>query len=176
MYKDNGDEVVQGGRQMALRNIRREGDPVLKKKTVSVTRFTPPLHRLLEDMRETMLAADGIGLAAPQVGISKSIIVLRDEDKILEVINPQITSSAGEITALEGCLSVPGIYGEVPRYADVEVSGQDRWGENVEYTASGLLARVFQHEIDHLRGILFVERAVRILSPEEVKELTNKTE
>lgn len=161
---------------MALRNIRRDGDPVLEKKTASVTRFTPPLHRLLEDMKETMFAANGIGLAAPQVGISKSIIVLRNEDLVLEVINPEIIAATGEITDIEGCLSLPGIYGEVPRYADVEVSGQDRRGKKIELAASGLLARVFQHEIDHLRGILFVERAVRILTPEEVQDLAGKEE
>lgn len=159
---------------MALRNIRRNGDPVLKKKTLAVTRFTSPLHRLLDDMKETMIAADGAGLAAPQVGISKSVIVLREDDEILEVINPEIISSSGEITDLEGCLSLPGIYGEVPRFAEVKVSGQDRWGKKIKLAASGFWARVFQHEIDHLRGILFLERAVRLLSPEEVNNVTGK--
>ena len=157
---------------MALRKIRQNGDPVLKKKTAPVTRFNPPLHRLLEDMKETMFAAEGVGLAAPQVGISKSIIVLRDEDKVLEVINPEITATAGEIIDLEGCLSFPGIYGEVARYANIEVGGLDRWGQKIKLAVTGFLARIFQHEIDHLRGILFVERAIRLLTPEEVKNLS----
>lgn len=159
---------------MALRKIRLDGDPVLKKKTVRVTKFSPHLHRLLEDMIETMFANEGAGLAAPQVGISKSIIVLRDDDKILEVINPEIVSSSGKITDLEGCLSLPGIYGEVARFEQIEVCGFDRWGKEIQFNTAGFLARVFQHEIDHLRGILFVSRAKRLLTPEEVKQIVGK--
>ena len=156
---------------MALRKIRLNGDPVLKKITVPVTRFSSHLHRLLEDMTETMFASDGVGLAAPQIGISKSIIVLRDEDTILEVINPEIISSVGEIVDLEGCLSLPGIYGEVARFEHITVKGLDRLGEEIQLEASGFLARIFQHEIDHLRGILFVDRAKRLLTQEEIKNL-----
>ncbi|NLJ56721.1 MAG: peptide deformylase [Firmicutes bacterium] len=159
---------------MALRKIRLDGDPVLKKKTARVTKFSPHLHRLLEDMVETMIANEGAGLAAPQVGISKSIIVLRDEDKILEVINPEIVSSSGEIIDLEGCLSLPGIYGEVARFERVGVHGFDRLGKKIKFNVAGFLARVFQHEIDHLRGILFVSRARRLLTPEEVKQISGK--
>ncbi|MGI6308905.1 MAG: peptide deformylase [Dethiobacteria bacterium] len=159
---------------MALRKIRRNGDSVLKKKTTPITKFSPQLHRLLEDMTETMFTAEGVGLAAPQVGISKSIIVLRDDDKVLEVINPEIISSTGEIIDLEGCLSFPGIYGEVARFERIKVSGFDRWGQEMLLTAEGFLARIFQHEIDHLHGILFVDRASRLLTPEEVKNISRQ--
>ena len=111
---------------MALRLIRTEGDPVLRKKTAPVSKFTPQLIVLIEDMIETMLDAEGVGLAAPQVGISKSIIVVRDKDKSFEVINPEILSGEGEVIDIEGCLSFPGIYGEVPRFSRVEVKGLDR--------------------------------------------------
>ena len=159
---------------MALRNIRRQGDPVLRKKAVPVTRFNEQLHRLLDDMVETMIKAQGAGLAAPQIGISKKIIVLRDEDKILEIINPEITESEGESIDIEGCLSFPGLYGEVPRSARVAVSGQDRGGREIRVSGEGFLARVLQHEIDHLHGILFVDRAVRFYTPEELQYLARK--
>jgi peptide deformylase len=159
---------------MALRNIRRQGDPVLRKKAVPVTRFNEQLHRLLDDMVETMIKAQGAGLAAPQIGISKKIIVLRDEDKILEIINPEITESEGESIDIEGCLSFPGLYGEVPRSARVAVSGQDRGGREIRVSGEGFLARVLQHEIDHLHGILFVDRAVRLYTPEELQNLARK--
>ena len=159
---------------MALRNIRLQGDPVLRKKAVSVARFNEQLHRLLDDMVETMIKAQGAGLAAPQIGISKKIIVLRDEDKILEIINPEITESEGESIDIEGCLSFPGLYGEVPRSARVAVSGQDRGGREIRVSGEGFLARVLQHEIDHLHGILFVDRAVRLYTPEELQNLARK--
>lgn len=159
---------------MALRNIRLQGDPVLRKKAVSVARFNEQLHRLLDDMVETMIKAQGAGLAAPQIGISKKIIVLRDEDKILEIINPEITESEGESIDIEGCLSFPGLYGEVPRSARVAVSGQDRGGREIRVSGEGFLARVLQHEIDHLHGILFVDRAVRFYTPEELQYLARK--
>lgn len=159
---------------MALRNIRRQGDPVLRKKAVPVARFNEQLHRLLDDMVETMIKAQGAGLAAPQIGISKKIIVLRDEDKILEIINPEITESEGESIDIEGCLSFPGLYGEVPRSARVAVSGQDRGGREIRISGEGFLARVLQHEIDHLHGILFVDRAVRFYTPEELQYLARK--
>ena len=159
---------------MALRNIRLQGDPVLRKKAVPVARFNEQLHRLLDDMVETMIKAQGAGLAAPQVGISKRSIVLRDEDKILEIINPEITESEGESIDIEGCLSFPGLYGEVPRSARVAVSGQDRGGREIRVSGEGFLARVLQHEIDHLHGILFVDRAVRLYTPEELQNLARK--
>ena len=159
---------------MALRNIRLQGDPVLRKKAVPVARFNEQLHRLLDGMVETMIKAQGAGLAAPQVGISKRSIVLRDEDKILEIINPEITESEGESVDIEGCLSFPGLYGEVPRSARVAVSGQDRTGREIRISGEGFLARVLQHEIDHLHGILFVDRALRFYTPEELQNIARK--
>lgn len=157
---------------MALRFIRKERDPVLRQKTAPVSKFTPQLAALIEDMFETMLGAEGVGLAAPQVGISKSIIVVRDKDQLFEVINPEILSGEGEVIDIEGCLSLPGIYGEVPRYASVEVRGLDRNKAEINISAEGFLARVFQHEIDHLRGVLFADRALKLLTPEELKKMS----
>ncbi|MGI6317151.1 MAG: peptide deformylase [Firmicutes bacterium] len=159
---------------MALRLIRTEGDPVLRKKTAPVSKFTPQLIVLIEDMIETMLDAEGVGLAAPQVGISKSIIVVRDKDKSFEVINPEILSGEGEVIDIEGCLSFPGIYGEVPRFSRVEVKGLDRNKKEIKISAEGFLSRVFQHEIDHLRGVLFIDRALKLLTPEEIKKMSEK--
>ena len=159
---------------MALRNIRKQPDPVLRQEAVSVNRFNERLHRLLDDMVETMLEAEGVGLAAPQVGISKRVVVIKNEDKILELINPEIIESAGEIVDIEGCLSFPGLYAEVPRFASVKVKGKDRCGKDFMLSAEGFLARVLQHEIDHLHGILFIDRALRFLSPEEINSAQKK--
>ncbi len=160
---------------MALRNVRKNGDPVLRKKAEQVNRFTPGLQQLLDDMAETMIDSEGAGLAAPQVGISKRVIVVRDEDAILELVNPVIASSKGNVVDYEGCLSFPGIYGEVSRAEHVQVTGLDREGKEVRLNAKGFLARVFQHEIDHLEGILFVDRASHILTPEELEKLREKS-
>ena len=159
---------------MALRVIRKEGDPVLRKKTVPVSKFTPQLVNLIEDMIETMLDAEGVGLAAPQIGISKSIIVVKDNENIFEIINPEIISGEGEVVGIEGCLSLPGIYGEVPRFSRVEVKGLNRYKKEVNISAEGFISRIFQHEIDHLRGVLFVDRALKLLTPEEIKKMGEK--
>ena len=159
---------------MPLRQIRQNGDPVLRQKAEPVSRFTNSLHRLLDDMAETMIEAEGAGLAAPQVGISKRVIVARDEEKILELINPVIVDGKGNIVDIEGCLSFPGIYGEVPRAEYVQVTGLDREGKEVRLDAKGFLARVLQHEIDHLEGILFVDRATHLFTPEELERLREK--
>lgn len=159
---------------MALRNIRKQSDPVLRKQTVPVSRFNDQLHRLLDDMIETMLEADGVGLAAPQVGISKRIVVIKDEEEILEIINPEIIESAGESVDVEGCLSFPGVFAEVPRFARVEVKGKDRTGKELMISGEGFLSRVLQHEIDHLHGILFIDRALRFLTPEEINPVKKR--
>ena len=159
---------------MALRVIRKEGDPVLRKKTVPVSKFTPQLVNLIEDMIETMLDAEGVGLAAPQIGISKSIIVVKDNENIFEIINPEIISGEGEVVGIEGCLSLPGIYGEVPRFSRVEVKGLNRYKKEVNISAEGFISRIFQHEIDHLQGVLFVDRALKLLTPEEIKKMGEK--
>jgi peptide deformylase len=160
---------------MALRQIRKRDDFVLRKKAEMVNRFTPGLLQLLDDMAETMSEAEGAGLAAPQVGISKRVIVFQNsENGIIELINPEIISTKGNITDIEGCLSLPGIYGEVPRAEHVQVIGLNREGKEVRLEAQGFLARVLQHEIDHLEGILFIDRATHLLTPDELAKLRQK--
>jgi len=152
-------------------------DPVLRKKAAPVSKFTPQLMELLDDMIETMFEAEGIGLAAPQVGISKSVIVVRNEKKILEVINPEIINGEGEELDIEGCLSFPGIYAEVPRFSRLAVKGLNREGKEITITAEGLMSRVLQHEIDHLHGIVMIDKALRLLTPEEIKKMNgNRSE
>lgn len=159
---------------MALRQIRKRDDLILRKKAESVSRFTPRLMQLLNDMAETMSEAEGAGLAAPQVGISKRVIVFRDNERILELINPVIISSKGNAVDIEGCLSFPGIYGEVPRAEQVQVTGLNREGKEIRLDAQGFLARVLQHEIDHLEGVLFIDRATHLLTPDELAKLRQK--
>ncbi len=157
---------------MAIRQIRKDGDPELRKKAAEVIRFTQPLHRLIEDMIDTMKEAQGVGLAAPQVGISKRVIVIQDNDTVFEIVNPEIIANQGEVIDIEGCLSCPGAYGEVSRFAEVEVKGKDRHGKDIQVTGQALLARVLQHEIDHLDGVLFIDKAIRLLDPEELKKIS----
>ena len=144
---------------MSVLDIRRAGDPVLKEKAKPVDKITKTVRLLLDNMAQTMLNADGVGLAAPQVGVSLRVIVVDVGEGLIELINPVIVASEGCETGTEGCLSVPGMYGEVERYTTVTVQGLDRQGNPVSVQGSGLLARALQHEIDHLDGILFVERA-----------------
>jgi peptide deformylase len=160
---------------MALRRIRRRDDFVLRKKAAKINRFTPGLLQLLDDMAETMGKAEGAGLAAPQVGISKRAIVFQNNNSgIFELVNPEIIMSKGNVTDIEGCLSLPGIYGEVPRAEHVQVIGLNREGGEVQLEAQGFLARVLQHEIDHLEGILFIDRATHLLTPDELEKLRKK--
>lgn len=144
---------------MAILEIRKAGDPVLKKQAEPVERVDKRIKKLLDDMAETMYAADGVGLAAPQVGASLQIIVLDAGDGLIEVINPSITTSEGAETGVEGCLSVPGVFGDVERFTKITVEGLNRNGRKLRINAEGFLARVLQHEIDHLRGVLFIEKA-----------------
>lgn len=155
---------------MAIRVIRKNGDPVLRELAREVNEITPQIKQLLDDMAETMYDAEGVGLAAPQVGIGKRLLVIDalDEHGLLKLINPVIVSRSGRETAVEGCLSFPGVAGEVERSEDVTVRALDPDGKTVEFCATGLLARAFQHEIDHLDGILFVDRVIRFI--EESKE------
>ena len=157
---------------MALRNIRTEGDSILSKTCRPVTEFNERLHTLLDDMRETMTAADGVGLAAPQVGIRRrAVVVLNGQGEILELVNPEIIKTEGEQSGPEGCLSVPGVYGLVIRPMTVRVRAQDRFGKFFEVEDSGLTARAFCHECAHLDGQLFTQVAERILSDEELSEM-----
>lgn len=148
---------------MAILNIMTVGDEILREKnTQEVKRFNHILHKLLDDMADTMYEAPGVGLAAPQVGISKKIVVIDVGEGLLELINPVITKCSGEDIDEEGCLSVPEETGNVLRYACVSVEAQDRHGEKfVIEDATDLLARCLQHEIDHLNGILFIDKKLR---------------
>jgi len=141
-----------------IRQIIKQGDPVLRAKSVEVRRFNETLHNLLDDMAVTMMDADGVGLAAPQVGINKRIIVVRSEtDQVLEFVNPVIKDAKGNHEDLEGCLSVPGIQGKVPRATKLTVEAQDRNGVPFTFKAEDFTARILQHEIDHLEGRLFID-------------------
>lgn len=143
---------------MALRNIVKEGDAVLSKKCRPVEKIDDKIITLLDDMAETMYANDGVGLAAPQIGILKRIAVIDIGDGLIELINPVITETKGEQREVEGCLSVPGVSGYTVRPMTVTVTALDREGNEVIYQGSELLARAFCHEIDHLDGVLFREK------------------
>lgn len=157
---------------MALRTIVTEGDSVLTKKCRPVVSFDQRLHLLLDDMTETLLASGGVGLAAPQVGILRRVVVIDlEDDGILELINPEIIESSGEQDGMEGCLSVPGKWGMVKRPAAVKVRAQDRDGEWFEAEGEELIARCFCHELDHLDGHLYTERVYRFLTEEEVEAM-----
>lgn len=156
---------------MAILNIVKEGDETLRKKCRPVTEITPRIIRLLDDMRETLADADGAGLAAPQVGILRRIAICDTENGIVELINPEIVATEGQQNELEGCLSVPGIWGITDRPQKVTVKATDRHGNEFTVTGEDLDARCFCHEIDHLDGVLFTDNAVHILTPEEVKDL-----
>ena len=140
---------------MAIREIREKGDEILYKKCKAVVKFDEKLHILLDDMYETMQSRDGVGLAAPQVGILKRAVVIDVGDGKIELINPEIVEESGEQTGSEGCLSVPGVFGEVTRPNVVTVKAQDRDGKWFKITGKELLARAFCHEIEHLDGKLY---------------------
>ncbi len=152
---------------MALRKIRFVGDPVLRKRAHKVNRFDADLATLVQDMAETMRHSNGVGLAAPQVGVTARVIVVEtplDEDepasgRLYAVINPRIARASQEmVDGLEGCLSIPGYAGEVTRHAAVTVKGQSVQGRKIRFKAQGLTARSFQHEIDHLDGVLYIDK------------------
>ena len=162
---------------MALRNIVTVGDPVLTKKCRPVVRFDDRLAELIEDMKETMQHANGVGLAAPQVGVLRRIVVVDAGDEIVELVNPEIVSkSEEEQTGVEGCLSLPGEYGIVTRPMYVTVRAQDRHGDWYEYDGEELVARCFCHEIDHLDGHMYTEIAEKMLTPEELEQLAAESD
>ena len=144
---------------MALREIVKFGDDVLRRKCRPVTAFNEKLWELLDDMKETLAAADGAGLAAPQVGILRRAVIVdvRDSHGVIELVNPEIVSSEGTQTGDEGCLSAPGEMARIERPAVVTVKAQDRYGKEFTMTGTELLARAFCHELDHLDGILFTD-------------------
>lgn len=143
---------------MAIRNIREDGDPILRKKARTVTEFNDRLFELLDDMAQTMYEAPGVGLAGPQVGVLKRVVVMDVGDGLIELINPEITDTEGEQIATEGCLSLPGLCGVVKRPAVVKVKAQNREGKWCLYKGEELKARCFCHEIDHLDGILYKDK------------------
>lgn len=163
---------------MAIREIVFTPDPVLRRRARKITVFDKDLQALIDDMIETMRAAPGVGLAAPQVGVSERLIVVEygeneeeDEEapkKLFVVINPEITAASEEkVEGVEACLSVPRMMGEVDRHEKIIVRGLNRHGKPVKYKLKGWLARIFQHEIDHLEGVLFTDRATRIWRAQE---------
>jgi len=152
---------------MAIRNIVKRGDDTLKKICRPVINFDARLHTLLDDMHDTVVAADGAGLAAPQVGVLRRVVLVINGDDFLELINPEIVETKGEQIEAEGCLSVPGIYGTVSRPAYVKVRAQDRFGEWFEVEGEELAARAFCHEIDHLNGTLFTDKVIEYLEEEK---------
>jgi len=157
---------------MAIRLIVKHPDPVLREVAKPVPNITPNIQKLLSDMAETMYDAPGVGLAAPQIGISKRVIVIDvgDEHGLIEMVNPEILESSGEQFGPEGCLSIPGLQGDVRRKEKLKVKGLDRNGQEIVMDVSGFLARAFQHEIDHLNGILFIDIADRVYEPSRDEE------
>ena len=162
---------------MATRNIVTKEEPLLYKKSRPVKAFDARLHQLLDDMAETLLSSGGVGLAAPQVGVlRRAVLVIEtnvpegEEEKLIELINPEIIESSGEQYGAEGCLSFPDEYGLVKRPLDVTVRAQDRNGEFFTVSGTGLTARCFCHEIEHLDGIVFTTLCDRMLTQEELEK------
>ncbi len=156
---------------MAVRIIRKGNDPDLREKASEIKKITPQIINILNDMAETMYSAEGIGLAANQIGIPKQLVVIDIQDgNLIELINPKIVELEGKENNVEGCLSFPGIIGEVSRAKKVTVEALNREGQNFRIVTNGLLSRALQHEIDHLEGKLLIDRAIRFIEPSE-KEL-----
>ena len=151
---------------MKLYDIVKVGAPILREKAAPVTKFDKKLSYLLRDMAATMYEANGCGLAAPQIGLSKRIVVIDAGDGagIREFVNPVLTDPVGEAVDTEGCLSVPDYEGEVKRAAQITVHFQDKKGDHYKLTADGLLARALQHECDHLEGVLFIDKAISLMA------------
>lgn len=144
---------------MALRNIREDGDPILRKKSREVTEINDRIKELLDDLTETMRSVGGVGLAAPQVGVLRRVVVVEVEDQLYELINPVIVEEDGDQYEFEACLSVPGKQGKVHRPAHVKLEALDRNGNKQVFEGEDLLARAFCHETDHLDGVLFTDKA-----------------
>lgn len=143
---------------MSILNIITIGDPILREPCMTVRKFNDNLAHLLDNMAQTMRENDGVGLAAPQIGIPKRVVVIDAGQGLVELVNPELIASSGQQTGQEGCLSVPGKYADVSRPAQVKVRAQKRDGSTFEIEGEELLARALVHEIDHLNGILFVDR------------------
>lgn len=174
---------------MTLRKIVTLPEPVLRRKAHAVAKFDKNLQTLIDDMVETMRDAPGVGLAAPQIGLSERLIVVeyyeREEDeekegatkKVWAVLNPEIIKASEEkLLGVEGCLSIPNLVGEVERHASIQVKGLNRHGKPIRIKAEGWLARIFQHEIDHLNGVLFTDRATSVWQPPKDEEVEPEQE
>lgn len=155
---------------MGLRKIMTVKEPCLHKVCRPVEKFDGKLHRLLDDMKETLAEANGVGLAAPQVGILRRVVVVDTGEEMLELVNPELLETGGEQVGSEGCLSVPGKYGIVKRPNYAKVRAYDRDGNEFEVEGEELMARCFCHELDHLDGIVYTEIMERYLTEEEMKE------
>ena len=168
---------------MTLRKIVTLPEAVLRRKARTVAKVDKQLQTVIDDMIETMRDAPGVGLAAPQIGLSERLIVVeyyeREQDeekedapkKVWAVLNPEIVKASEEtLLGVEGCLSIPGLVGEVERHATIQVRGLNRHGKPMKIKAEGWLARIFQHEIDHLNGVLFTDRATRVWKPQDEVE------
>jgi peptide deformylase len=158
---------------MAIRFIVKDPDPVLREHAKPVPKITPNIHKLLDDMAETMYEAQGVGLAAPQIGILKRVIVMdcgEEHGGLIELINPEIISKEGEQYGPEGCLSIPGLQGDVRRAQKCAAKGWDRNGNEIIVEGTDLLARCIQHEVDHLNGVLFTDVADKVYRPEPEEE------
>ncbi|MFI3251463.1 MAG: peptide deformylase [Eubacteriales bacterium] len=157
---------------MAIRTILTQDDDALKLKSRTVDKFDQKLWDLLDDMSETLTQANGLGLAAPQIGILRRVVLVMDnEGEYLELINPEIISTEGEEEGLEGCLSVPGAWGYVKRPTIVTVKAQDRNGEEFEILGDGMMARCFCHELDHLEGVLYTAYCDDLYTQEQIDEM-----
>ena len=165
---------------MAVIPIRLAPDPVLRQKAKRVKFFDSSIHKLIEDMRETMHAAAGVGLAAPQVGVPLRVVVIGlPEEEDIALINPEIVNKVGERVVSEGCLSIPGYVGDVKRAVLVTVKGRDPQGKEIRIKGEELLAHILEHEIDHINGILYVDHLespnkLRKVEPDEVEEKVKK--
>lgn len=158
---------------MAILNIITDENPLLRKKSRRVEEITPRIITLLDDMKQTLHRANGAGLAAVQVGVLRRIVLVEyEEGNTIELINPEIISSSGEQQELEGCLSLPNKWGVTKRPETVTVRALDRCGKEFTITASGLGAKAFCHEIDHLDGILYTDKAIKMLTPDEIESLS----
>lgn len=152
---------------MSVRKVLQAGTPSLREKSEPVTKINKQVINLLDDMIDTMNSYDAVGLAAPQIGVNKRIIIVNPGSGLVELINPVISKCEGEYIDREGCLSVEKYQGDVVRYQSVFVEGLTRTGKRIRFTARDLLARAIQHEIDHLEGILFVDRALILFDIQE---------
>jgi peptide deformylase len=154
---------------MAIRNIRTENDDVLRKRSKEVDVINDKIRTLLKDMADTMYKAHGVGLAAPQIGILKKLVVIDVGDGLVELVNPVVVRQSGEQVEIEGCLSLPGIWGEVKRPSEVVVEALNAKGEKVTVEGKDLLAVALCHEIDHLDGVLFKDKVIRFVDREELE-------